>query len=464
MQPKALTINELYTRHSRGEDLSAIPSVFLEGWIRTNRDNGSIGFISLNDGTCFKNLQIVYNDKIDDHDVISHLLTGAAISVSGKIVLTPEMKQPFEIHAEKVEVLGDCDADYPLQKKRHTFEYLRDEAYLRPRTNTFAAVFRVRSVLALGIHEFFQGKGFVYVHTPEITGNDAEGAGQVFTLMTPDADGKLSDTEFFGKRASMTVSGQLHVEAFAMAFRDVYTFGPTFRAEKSNTTRHASEFWMIEPEIAFADLDDDMDLMEECIKFCVRYVMEKCPDEMAFFNERIAPGLFDKLNAVLEKPFRRMEYTEGIQILQDAVKAGHKFENKSIEWGMDLQSEHERFLTEEVVKGPLFLINYPKEIKAFYMRENDDGKTVAACDCLVPGEGEIIGGSQREERYDILEKKMAAIGNKEGLEWYLNLRKWGGCIHSGFGIGFDRLLMYLTGISNIRDTEPYPRTSSQLKY
>ncbi len=464
MQPKAITIRELYARHSQGEDLSALPPVLLEGWIRTNRDSGSIGFISLNDGTCFKNLQVVYNDKLEGHDVVSHLLTGAAISVYGKIVLTPEMKQPFEIHAEKVEVLGDCSADYPLQKKRHTFEYLRDEAYLRPRTNTFAAVFRVRSVLALGIHEFFQGKGFVYVHTPEITGNDAEGAGQVFTLMTPDAEGKLSDTEFFGRRASMTVSGQLHVEAFAMAFRDVYTFGPTFRAEKSNTTRHASEFWMIEPEIAFADLEDDMDLMEECIKFCVRYVMEKCPDEMAFFNERIAPGLFDKLNAVLEKPFRRMEYTEGIQILQDAVKAGHKFENSKIEWGMDLQSEHERYLTEEVVKGPVFLINYPKEIKAFYMRENDDGKTVAACDCLVPGEGEIIGGSQREERYEILEKKMEAIGNKEGLEWYLNLRKWGGCIHSGFGIGFDRLLMYLTGISNIRDTEPYPRTSSQLKY
>ncbi|MBQ2493692.1 MAG: asparagine--tRNA ligase [Bacilli bacterium] len=464
MQPKAITIRELYARHSQGEDLSALPTVLLEGWIRTNRDSGSIGFISLNDGTCFKNLQVVYNDKLEGHDVVSHLLTGAAISVYGKIVLTPEMKQPFEIHAEKVEVLGDCSADYPLQKKRHTFEYLRDEAYLRPRTNTFAAVFRVRSVLALGIHEFFQGKGFVYVHTPEITGNDAEGAGQVFTLMTPDAEGKLSDTEFFGRRASMTVSGQLHVEAFAMAFRDVYTFGPTFRAEKSNTTRHASEFWMIEPEIAFADLEDDMDLMEECIKFCVRYVMEKCPDEMAFFNERIAPGLFDKLNAVLEKPFRRMEYTEGIQILQDAVKSGHKFENPKIEWGMDLQSEHERYLTEEVVKGPVFLINYPKEIKAFYMRENDDGKTVAACDCLVPGEGEIIGGSQREERYEILEKKMEAIGNKEGLEWYLNLRKWGGCIHSGFGIGFDRLLMYLTGISNIRDTEPYPRTSSQLKY
>ena len=464
MQPKAITIRELYARHSQGEDLSALPPVLLEGWIRTNRDSGSIGFISLNDGTCFKNLQVVYNDKLEGHDVVSHLLTGAAISVYGKIVLTPEMKQPFEIHAEKVEVLGDCSADYPLQKKRHTFEYLRDEAYLRPRTNTFAAVFRVRSVLALGIHEFFQGKGFVYVHTPEITGNDAEGAGQVFTLMTPDAEGKLSDTEFFGRRASMTVSGQLHVEAFAMAFRDVYTFGPTFRAEKSNTTRHASEFWMIEPEIAFADLEDDMDLMEECIKFCVRYVMEKCPDEMAFFNERIAPGLFDKLNGVLEKPFRRMEYTEGIQILQDAVKAGHKFENPKIEWGMDLQSEHERYLTEEVVKGPVFLINYPKEIKAFYMRENDDGKTVAACDCLVPGEGEIIGGSQREERYEILEKKMEAIGNKEGLEWYLNLRKWGGCIHSGFGIGFDRLLMYLTGISNIRDTEPYPRTSSQLKY
>ena len=316
----------------------------------------------------------------------------------------------------------------------------------------------------MGVHEFFQSKGFVYVHTPEITVNDAEGAGQVFTLMTPDAKGKLSDTDFFGRRASLTVSGQLHVEAFAMAFRDVYTFGPTFRAEKSNTPRHASEFWMIEPEIAFADLEDDMDLMEESIKYLIRYALEKCPDEMAFFNSMIAPGLLDKLNHVLATPFTRMEYTEGIKLLQEAVKNGHKFDNNNIEWGMDLQSEHERYLTEQVVKGPMFLINYPKEIKAFYMRENDDGKTVAACDCLVPGEGEIIGGSQREERYDILKKKMEAIGNEKGLEWYLNLRKWGGCIHSGFGIGFDRLLMYITGVTNIRDTEPFPRTSSQIKY
>ena len=464
MQPTAITIQELYARFARGEDLSALENVLLEGWIRTNRDSGSIGFISMNDGSCFKNLQIVYDQNLANHDEIAHLLTGAAILVKGKIVLTPEMKQPFEIHATEVIVLGDVDPEYPLQKKRHSFEYLREIAYLRPRTNTFAALYRVRSVLALGIHEFFQNKGFVYVHTPEITGNDAEGAGQVFTVTTNDDEGKLSETDFFGKKASLTVSGQLHVEAFALAFRDVYTFGPTFRAEKSNTPRHASEFWMIEPEIAFADLDDDMELMEETIKFCIKYVMEKCHDEMAFFNQMIAPGLLDKLNNVLATPFRKMTYTEGIEILKKAVQNGHKFEYNKIEWGMDLQSEHERYLTEEIVKGPMFLYNYPKEIKAFYMRENDDGTTVAACDCLVPGEGEIIGGSQREERYDILKAKMDKIGNTEGLEWYLNLRKYGGCIHSGFGIGFDRLLMYLTGVNNIRDTQPYPRTSSALKY
>ncbi len=458
------TVRDLYSLYADKNDLTSLGKITLQGWVRTNRDSGSIGFISLNDGTCFKNIQVVYDDKLPSHDVVAHLLTGASIEVKGVIALTPEMKQPFEIHAEEIVVLGDVDPDYPLQKKRHSFEYLREIAHLRPRTNTFSALFRVRSVLALAIHEFFQSKGFVYVHTPEITGNDAEGAGQVFTVMTNDDEGKLSETDFFGRKASLTVSGQLHVEAFALAFRDVYTFGPTFRAEKSNTPRHACEFWMIEPEMAFADLNDDMEVMEESIKFCIQYVLEKCPDEMAFFDQMIAPGLLDKLNQVLNTPFRRMEYTEGIELLQKAVKDGHHFDNKKIEWGMDLQSEHERYLTEEVVKGPMFLINYPKEIKAFYMRENDDGKTVAACDCLVPGEGEIIGGSQREERYDILKAKMDKLGNTQGLEWYLNLRKYGGCVHSGFGIGFDRLLMYITGMNNIRDTEPYPRTTGGLKY
>ena len=464
MQPKAITVSELNARFAKNEDLASLDSVLLEGWIRTNRDSGSIGFIALNDGTCFKNIQIVYNDKLANHDVVSHLLTGTAILVKGKVVLTPEMKQPFEVHASEIEVLGDVAADYPLQKKRHSFEYLRDEAYLRPRTNTFSALYRVRSSLALGIHEFFQSHGFVYVHTPEFTGNDAEGAGQVFSVCTKDKDGKLSETDFFGKKVSLTVSGQLHVEAFALAFRDVYTFGPTFRAEKSNTPRHASEFWMIEPELAFADLDDDMECMEECIKWCIRWVLEKCPDEMAFFDKMIAPGLLDKLNRVYATPFMKMEYTKGIELLQKAVKDGHKFDDCDIYWGKDLASEHERYLTEEVAKGPLFLINYPKDIKAFYMKENPDGKTVAACDCLVPGEGEIIGGSQREERYDVLKAKMEKAGNVDELEWYLNLRRYGGCIHSGFGIGFDRLLMYLTGVANIRDTEPFPRTSSALKY
>lgn len=464
MERKSFLVRDLFALHAEGKDLSSIKEVYLTGWVRTNRDSGSIGFIALNDGTCFKNIQIVYDDKLSNHDEISHVLTGTTLGVLGELVLTPEMKQPFEIHAKEIEVLGTCSEDYPLQKKRHSLEYLREIAHLRPRTNTFTALYRVRSVLAHGIHTFFQEKGFIYVHTPEITGNDAEGAGQVFTIVTTDEHGKYSDTDFYGKKASLTVSGQLHVEAFALAFRDVYTFGPTFRAEKSNTTRHASEFWMIEPEICFADLEDDMNLMEETIKFCIKWVLEKCPDEMAFFDSMIAKGTIDKLNAVLNSSFRRMEYSEAITILQEAVKNGHKFENSNIYWGIDLQSEHERYITEEIVKGPVFLMNYPKDIKPFYMRENDDGKTVAACDCLVPGEGEIIGGSQREERYDILKAKMEKAGNVEGLEWYLNLRKYGGCIHSGFGIGFDRLLMYLTGISNIRDTEPFPRNSSNLKY
>ena len=464
MQDKTTDIRDLFALEAKKALVSNAP-VVITGWVRTNRNSGTIGFIELHDGTCFKSVQVVYSsDELSSFDKISHYNTGAALEVKGKIVLTPEMKQPFEIHAEEVILLGDVSEDYPLQKKRHSFEYLREEAYLRPRTNTFDAVFRVRSVLAMAVHTYFQEHGFVYVHTPEITGNDAEGAGQVFSVATPDEKGHLSASEFYGKNASLTVSGQLHVEAFALAYKDVYTFGPTFRAEKSNTPRHASEFWMIEPEIAFADLDDDMAVIEDSIKFCIRYVLEKCPDEMAFFNQWVAPGLLEKLQAVLAKDFTKLEYTEGIEILQKAVKDGHKFENSKIEWGMDLQSEHERYITEEVVKGPVFLINYPKEIKAFYMRENDDGKTVAACDLLVPGEGEIVGGSQREERYEILKAKMDKIGNTKGLEWYLNLRKYGGCKHAGFGIGFDRLLMYITGISNIRDTEPYPRTSNALKY
>lgn len=461
MQQKAIIVRDLFAEFSKKQPIVKHNPVLIEGWIRTNRNSGSIGFIELNDGSCFKNVQIVYDTKISNFETVSHFLTGASLSVKGEIVLTPNMKQPFEIHASEISLIGDVDPDYPLQKKFHTMEYLRDLAYLRPRTNTFTALYRVRSVLAMAIHEFFQTRGFVYVHTPEITGNDAEGAGSIFTVTT---EAKDPINDFYGRRASLTVSGQLHVEAFAMAFRDVYTFGPTFRAEKSNTPRHASEFWMIEPEIAFADLDDDMALMEDTIKFCVRYVLEKCPDEMNFFNTFIDKGLLEKLNQVLATPFAHMDYTKGIEILREAVKNGHKFENSEIAWGMDLQSEHERYLTEEIVKGPMFLINYPKEIKAFYMRENDDGKTVAACDCLVPGEGEIIGGSQREERYDVLKKKMDAIGNTKGLEWYLNLRKYGCCVHSGFGIGFDRLLMYITGVANIRDTEPFPRTSSVLKY
>lgn len=462
MQPKALSVKSLYETFAQNGKLPE--EAFVQGWVRTNRDSGSIGFISLNDGTCFKCLQIVYSDGLKCHEQIKSVLTGACIRVGGKIVATPNMKQPFELHAESFELLGDCQSDYPLQKKRHSFEYLREIAHLRPRANTFLALYRVRSRLALGIHEFFQSKGFVYVHTPEITGNDAEGAGQTFTIATNDDSGKLSVTDFYGKPTHLTVSGQLHVEAFALAFRDVYTFGPTFRAEKSNTPRHASEFWMIEPEICFADLDDDMDLMEETIKFCIDYVLTNCPDEMEFFDKMVCPGLKERLLAVLHSSFRRMTYTEAIEILQKAVQNGHKFEENNIYWGFDLQSEHERYITETVVNGPVFLTDYPKDIKAFYMRENDDGKTVAACDMLVPGEGEIIGGSQREERYDRLLKKMEEAGNQKGLEWYLDTRRYGGCIHSGFGIGFDRLLMYLTGVTNIRDTEPFPRTSSNIKF
>ena len=434
--------------------------VILEGWVRFHRNNGSVGFIEFNDGSYFKNIQLVYDKDNKDFEKISKVKYGSSIQVKGKIKLTPEMKQPFEIHVDSVVVLGDCAEDYPLQKKKHSFEFLRDIAYLRPRANTFNAVYRVRNALAFAIHKFFQERGFMYVHTPIITANDAEGAGQVFHVVS---DFKHPN-DFFNSSACLTVSGQLHVESFALAFRDVYTFGPTFRAENSNTNRHASEFWMIEPEIAFADLEDDMDLIERFLKYIIKYVLDNCKDEMQFFDNFIDKGVIEKLNKVINADFVRMEYTEAIELLKKAVESGHKFENNNIYWGMDLNSEHERYVTESIVKGPVFLINYPKEIKAFYMKVNPDNKTVAACDLLVPKEGEIVGGSQREEDFTKLEAKMKEIGNDKGLEWYLNLRKYGGCIHSGFGLGFDRLLMYITGIQNIRDVQPFPRTPGSLKY
>lgn len=434
--------------------------VILEGWVRSHRNNGSVGFIEFNDGSYFKNIQLVYDKDNKDFEKISKVKYGSSIQVKGKIKLTPEMKQPFEIHVYSVVVLGDCAEDYPLQKKKHSFEFLRDIAYLRPRANTFNAVYRVRNALAFAIHKFFQERGFMYVHTPIITANDAEGAGQVFHVVS---DFKHPN-DFFNSSACLTVSGQLHVESFALAFRDVYTFGPTFRAENSNTNRHASEFWMIEPEIAFADLEDDMDLIERFLKYIIKYVLDNCKDEMQFFDNFIDKGVIEKLNKVINANFVRMEYTEAIELLKKAVERGHKFENNNIYWGMDLNSEHERYVTESIVKGPVFLINYPKEIKAFYMKVNPDNKTVAACDLLVPKEGEIVGGSQREEDFAKLEAKMKEIGNDKGLEWYLNLRKYGGCIHSGFGLGFDRLLMYITGIQNIRDVQPFPRTPGSLKY
>ncbi len=467
MEYQGVVVSDLYALvHSEEKEykeiLKSIKNVFIEGWVRTNRDNGSIGFIALNDGTCFKNVQLVYEDKVvKDYKSLSHVNTGAALAVKGEFVLTPEGKQPFEIHVHEFEVVGPVDPDYPLQKKQHSMEFLREIAHLRPRANTFNAVFRMRNAMSMAIHEFFQNEGFMYVHTPIITGNDAEGAGNTFGVITND---KHPKTDFFSKEVALTVSGQLHVEPFAMAFRDVYTFGPTFRAEHSNTTRHASEFWMIEPEMAFADLDDDMDCIEACLKHCIDVALHGCPDEMDFFNNFIDKTLKERLHHVLESEFKRMTYTEAIEELQKAQKNGHKFENDKIFWGMDLQSEHERYITEQVVKGPVFLINYPKEMKAFYMRQNDDGKTVAACDLLVPYVGELVGGSQREERYDVLKKRMEECHCLEGLEWYLDTRKYGGCPHAGFGIGFDRLIMYVTGMNNIRDVQPFPRTSDPIKY
>lgn len=460
-----MTTRELYEISNTGSQVEkdSLEYVEISGWVRTNRCNGSVGFIELNDGTYFRNTQIVYTKDLENFEEVQKYLTGTALTVTGKFKLTPEMKQPYELEATQVVLEGECDSSYPLQKKRHSFEYLREISHLRPRTNTFSAVFRVRSVLSMAIHEFFQSQGFVYVHAPLITGNDAEGAGEVFHVTTLEGSTNYEE-DIFGKKASLTVSGQLHAEAFALAFRDVYTFGPTFRAEKSNTRTHANEFWMIEPEMAFADLDDDMDLMEDMVKFCIDYVLENCPEEMKFFNSMIDKTLLERLEHVRNSEFRRMTYTEAIGHLEEAIKNGKKFDYK-VEWGIDLQTEHERYLCEEVVKGPVFLTDYPKEIKAFYMRLNEDGKTVAACDMLVPGVGELIGGSQREERLDVLQNRMAEIGMKEeALDWYLDLRRFGGCKHAGFGLGFERMLMYITGMENIRDVIPFARTPKNLDF
>lgn len=456
-----MTIRELYElMHASMMEIDSIEYVQLQGWIRTNRCSGKLGFIELNDGTYFRNAQLVYTQDLKNFAEVEKYPTGAAITVTGKLVLTPDGKQPFELQVTEALLEGDCDRDYPLQKKRHSFEYMREIPHLRPRANSFYAIFRLRSVLSMAIHEFFQDQGFVYVHTPVITGNDAEGAGETFTVTTRD-DAEY-EKDFFGKHASLTVSGQLHVEAFAMAFRDVYTFGPTFRAENSNTTRHASEFWMIEPEIAFADLEDDMNLIEDMIKYCINYCLENAPEEMKFFEKMIDKDCINRITRVRDSEFKRMTYSEAIELLK---KADVKFENNKIEWGMDLQSEHERYLCEKVVNGPVFLTDYPKDIKAFYMRLNDDNKTVAACDLLVPGVGELVGGSQREERYDVLEARMKEMGmESDSLQWYMDLRRFGGCKHAGFGLGFDRMLMYLSGMQNIRDVEPFPRTPKNLVF
>ena len=433
------------------------------GWVRSNRDSKTFGFLVLNDGTFFEPIQVVYNDSMDNFDKICKVNVGAALIVKGTLIATPDAKQPFEIQATEVMIEGDSTPDYPLQKKRHTLEYLRTIPHLRARTNTFQAVFRVRSLVAYAIHKFFQERDFVYVHTPIITGSDCEGAGEMFTVTTMDMnnlpltdDGKVDFKEdFFNKQTNLTVSGQLNGETYAMAFRNIYTFGPTFRAENSNTTRHAAEFWMIEPEIAFADLKDDMILAESMIKYIIRYVLENAPEEMKFFNNFIDKGLIERLENVMNSEFGHVTYTEAVEILE---KNNDKFEFKAY-WGCDLQTEHERYLTEEVFKRPVFVTDYPKDIKAFYMKLNEDGKTVAAMDCLVPGIGEIIGGSQREDDFEKLSARMAELGLKaEDYDFYLDLRKYGSTRHAGFGLGFERMIMYVTGMGNIRDVLPFPRT------
>lgn len=454
-----VTVRELFKNREQYLD----KKVTVGGWIRSIRDSKTFGFIVVNDGSYFEPLQVVYHDKMENFDEISRQNVGAAIIVTGTLVATPQAKQPFEIQADEVTVEGASAPDYPLQKKRHSLEYLRTMTHLRPRTNTFQAVFRIRSLCAYAIHKFFQEQSFVYVHTPLITGSDCEGAGEMFRVTTLDMktpplteEGNIDySQDFFGKETNLTVSGQLNGEAYAQAFRNIYTFGPTFRAENSNTTRHAAEFWMIEPECAFADLNDNMDLAEAMLKYVIRYVLENAPEEMNFLNSFVDKGLLDRLNHVMNSEFGHVTYTEAVEILE---KNNDKFDYK-VCWGCDLQTEHERYLTEEIFKKPVFVTDYPKEIKAFYMKQNEDGKTVAAMDCLVPGIGEIIGGSQREDDYDKLMNRMNELGLKaEDYSFYLDLRKYGSTRHSGFGLGFERCVMYLTGIGNIRDAIPFPRT------
>ena len=454
-----IEIRELY----KNQEAYLDKEITVGGWVRSIRDSKAFGFIVINDGTFFTPLQVVYHDDMENFEEISKLNVGAAVVVTGILVATPQAKQPFEIQAKTVTVEGASAPDYPLQKKRHSFEYLRTIAHLRPRTNTFQAVFRVRSLTAYALHKFFQERGFVYVHTPIITGSDCEGAGEMFRVTTMDMEnvpktenGAVDYTQdFFGKETSLTVSGQLNAETYAQAFGNVYTFGPTFRAENSNTTRHAAEFWMLEPEMAFADLEDDMDLAEDMLKYVINYVMENAPEEMNFFNSFVDKGLIDRLTNVATSEFARITYTDAIEILK---KHNDKFEFK-VSWGIDLQTEHERYLTEEVYKRPVFVTDYPKDIKAFYMKQNPDGKTVAAVDCLVPGIGEIIGGRQREDDYEKLATRMEELGMKtEDYGFYMDLRKYGSTRHAGFGLGFERCIMYLTGMGNIRDVVPFPRT------
>ncbi|QJA08095.1 asparagine--tRNA ligase [Romboutsia sp. CE17] len=466
MQKQFITVKELY----RNQEEYIGKTVKLAGWIRTSRGSKNFGFIELNDGSFFKNMQIILSDdKLENFKEISKLPISSSILVEGEVVSTEGAKQPIEIHASSIAVEGLSDSSYPLQKKRHTLEYLRTIAHLRPRSNTFSAVFRVRSLTAYAIHKFFQERNFVYAHSPIITGSDCEGAGEMFRLTTMDLnnipkteDGNIDySKDFFGKEANLTVSGQLNAEIMALAFRNVYTFGPTFRAENSFTQRHASEFWMIEPEIAFGDLEDDMELAEDMIKYIISYVMENAPEEMEFFNSFIDKGLFERLNNVLNSSFKRITYTEAVDILQ---KSGVEFEYP-VTWGDDLQTEHERYITEQVFNAPVFVTDYPKDIKAFYMRMNEDGKTVRAMDLLVPGVGEIVGGSQREEREDVLLQRIQEMGLKEeDYWWYLELRKYGTATHSGFGLGFERMIMYLTGMSNIRDVIPFPRTPRNAEF
>ena len=440
--------------------------ITITGWIRTLRASNAFGFIEINDGSFFKNIQVVFDNKLENFKEISKLPISSSLKVVGTLVETPNAKQPFEIQAREIVIEGMSDSDYPLQKKRHTFEYLRTIAHLRPRSNAFSAVFRVRSVAAYAIHKFFQEQHFVYTHTPILTGSDCEGAGEMFRVTTLDLqnppkteNGDIDySKDFFGKETNLTVSGQLNGETYALAFRNIYTFGPTFRAENSNTARHAAEFWMVEPEISFADLEDNMKLAEDMLTYVIKYVMDECPEEIQFFNQFIDKGLVERLNHVVNSDFARVTYTDAVEILKSC---GRTFEYP-VEWGIDLQTEHERYLTEEHFKKPVFVTDYPKDIKAFYMRMNDDNKTVAAMDLLVPGIGEIIGGSQREERLDLLKKRMAELNlNEEDYWWYLELRKYGETKHSGYGLGFERLIMYITGMTNIRDVIPFPRTTGQ---